>query len=179
MAPRDRGPEAGVHRPEGHDERPHPPGSYDVVVVGSGPGGLQTSYSLARLGVRHAVISRDPAPAGMFRRYPIFERLISWTKPDAPFERGTREYEWYDHNSLVADEEESRATVPEFMDRSFDVPSRGEMEAALVAASLPAGAVRPLAAPHALPAAGRRAGPGRLRLARRRRVDRAHRPARW
>ena len=25
-------------------ERPFPPGDYDVVVVGSGPGGLQTSY---------------------------------------------------------------------------------------------------------------------------------------
>jgi thioredoxin reductase len=115
------------------EERPHPPGTYDVVVVGSGPGGLQTSYCLSRLGLRHAVISRDPAPAGMFRRYPIFERLISWTKPEAPFERGTREYEWYDHNSLVADERENRAIVPEMMDRSFDVPSRQEMEAALVA----------------------------------------------
>jgi thioredoxin reductase len=114
-------------------ERPHPPGTYDVVVVGSGPGGLQTSYSLTRLGLRPAVISRDPAPAGMFRRYPIFDRLISWTKPEAPFERGTREYEWYDHNSLVAEERDGRALVPEFMDRSFDVPSRTEMEAALVA----------------------------------------------
>jgi thioredoxin reductase len=115
----------------GLEERPHPPGSYDVVVVGSGPGGLQTSYCLDRLGVRHALISRDSAPAGMFRHFPIFERLISWTKPDAPFERATREYEWYDHNSLLADEEENRAVVPELMDRSYDVPSRHEMQRAL------------------------------------------------
>jgi thioredoxin reductase len=115
------------------ESRPHPPGSYDVVVVGSGPGGLQTSYCLDRLGVRHAVISRDSVPAGMFRRYPIFERLISWTKPDAPFERDTREYEWYDHNSLLADEPENRAIVPELMDRSYDVPSRFEMQRALTA----------------------------------------------
>jgi thioredoxin reductase len=114
------------------DARPFPPGTYDVVVIGSGPGGLQTSHSLTRLGVEHAVLSADDAPGGMFRRFPIYERLISWTKPDAPFERGTREYEAYDHNSLVG-ENGARALVPEFMDRSYDVPSRAEMESALVA----------------------------------------------
>jgi thioredoxin reductase len=98
-----------------------------VVVIGSGPGGLQISYCLTQLGVRHAVLSRDEAPGGMFQRYPIYERLITWTKPDAPVEHGTREYEWYDHNSLVADEPELRALVPQFMARDLDLPSREEM----------------------------------------------------
>jgi thioredoxin reductase len=68
----------------------------------------------------------------MFRRFPIFERLISWTKPDAPAERGTRDYELYDHNSLVADEREAQACCAGLMDRTYDVPSRTEMEAALL-----------------------------------------------
>ena len=114
-------------------DRPFPPGDYDVVVVGSGPGGLQTSYCLRQLGVRHAVLSRDDRPGGMFQRFPIFQRLITWTKPDAPVERGSREYEWYDHNSLLADESEAKALVPGLMDRAFDLPSRAEMEAGLAA----------------------------------------------
>jgi thioredoxin reductase len=113
--------------------RPFPPGDYDIVVVGSGPGGLQTTYWLRRYGVHSATISADEAPGGMFRRFPIFERLISSSKPDAPCEPGTREYEWYDHNSLVAAEPDHQALVPRLMDRSFVVPMREEMEAGLAA----------------------------------------------
>jgi thioredoxin reductase len=106
-----------------------------VVVVGSGPGGLQTSYCLSRLGVRHALLSRDDRPGGMFRLYPIFERLLSWSEPDAVAERGTREYELYDQNSLLADEPAARACVAEVMlrgeSRDFIVPERWEMEEGL------------------------------------------------
>ncbi len=112
---------------------PFPPGEYPVVVVGSGPGALQVSYSLRRLGVDHAVVSADPSPGGMFRRWPFFQRLLSWTKPHAPAARGTRAYERYDWNSLLGDEPASRAIQPELMDGSSYFPSRPEMEANLAA----------------------------------------------
>ncbi len=77
-------------------ERPFPPGRYGLIVVGSGPGALQLTYSLDRLGVEHAVISDDPAPGGMFRRWPVFQRMLSWTKPYAGFEHSERAYERFD-----------------------------------------------------------------------------------
>ena len=77
------------------------------------------------------MISEDPAPGGMFRRWPHFQRLLSWTKPHAPAERGSRAYERYDWNSLLADEPEARALQPDLMDGTSYFPSRPEMEANL------------------------------------------------
>ena len=113
------------------DERPSPPGDYDVVVVGSGPGGLQVSYCLGRLGVRHAVLSADDGPGGMFRRFPLFERLISWTHSTADVPLTSREFEAHDQNSLVADEPELRALVPGLLAEGRRRPAREEMEASL------------------------------------------------
>jgi thioredoxin reductase len=114
-------------------ERSFPPGDYPVIVVGSGPGGLQASYFLSRLGVRHAVISADEGPGGMFRQFPFFQRLLSWTKPYAPVERHERWYEWYDWNSLLAEERENRSIMAELMDGTSSFPSRPEMEQNLTA----------------------------------------------
>lgn len=116
----------------GFDPRPFPPGEYGVVVVGSGPGALQVAYHLSRLGIDHAVISADPAPGGMFRQFPFFQRLLSWTKPHTAFAHDTREYERYDFNSLIAFEPSNRAVMPGLMDGSSEFPSRAEMEAGLV-----------------------------------------------
>ena len=113
--------------------RPFPPGEYPVVVVGSGPGAVQVSYFLTRSGIEHAVISADPAPGGMFRRWPFFQRLLSWTKPYAPADRQTRAFERWDWNSLLAHEPELRGLQLEFMDGTSDFPSRPAMEANIAA----------------------------------------------
>ncbi|HEX2754100.1 MAG TPA: NAD(P)-binding domain-containing protein [Candidatus Limnocylindrales bacterium] len=110
------------------DPRPFPPGDYPVVVVGSGAGAIQVSYSLRRRGVDHAVVSADPSPGGMFRRWPFFQRLLSWTKPFAPVERDSPAYERYDWNSLLGDAPGERAIMPDLMDGSSYFPSRPEME---------------------------------------------------
>ena len=112
-------------------QKPFPPGRYRLIIVGSGPGGLQLSYSLSRLGIDHAVLSDDPAPGGMFRRWPVFQRMLSWTKPHTGVERASRAYERYDWNSLLADEEADRAVMPALMDGTSYFPSRPEMQRGL------------------------------------------------
>jgi thioredoxin reductase len=109
-------------------DRPYPPGDYPVIVIGSGPGGLQTASRLRRHGIGHAVLSADAAPGGMFRRWPFFQRLLSWTKPYAPVERSDRAYERYDWNSLLGEEPASRTIMPDLMDGSSYFPSRPEMQ---------------------------------------------------
>jgi thioredoxin reductase len=112
---------------------PFPPGGYDVVVVGSGPGGLQTAYFLDRLGVECAVLSADDRPGGMFLKWPMFQHLISWTEIDTPVPQTSVEYERYDQNSLLAEDARLRALVADAMGRELVVPSRAQMEAGLVA----------------------------------------------
>lgn len=112
--------------------RPHPPGEYPIIIVGSGPGGLQMSYFLSALGLRHAVISADPAPGGMFRQFPLFQKLNSWSKPYAPVAPTSRHYAWYDWNSLLADDPAQHVLVTEHMDGSTYFPTRDQMEWALV-----------------------------------------------
>ena len=109
-------------------DRPYPPGEYPVIVIGSGPGGLQTASRLRHHGIRHAVLSADEAPGGMFRRWPFFQRLLSWTKPYAPVERTDRAYERYDWNSLLGEQPASQTLMPDLMDGSSYFPSRPEMQ---------------------------------------------------
>ena len=109
-------------------ERPFPPGDYPVVVVGSGPGAIQLSHELDRLAIGHATLSQDPVPGGMFRRLPIYQRLLSWTKPYSLGDPAGRAGEWYDWNSIVSDDQALRSIMPTLMDGSSSFPTRANME---------------------------------------------------
>jgi thioredoxin reductase len=67
----------------------------------------------------------------MFRRWPVFQRMLSWTKPFAGVEHRERAYERYDWNSLLADDAENRAVMPALMDGTSYFPSRPEMQRGL------------------------------------------------
>ena len=113
------------------ESKPFPPGAYPLLVVGSGPGGMQLAYTLTRLGVDHAVISADDAPGGMFRKWPVFQRMLSWTKPYTGFQPGSREFERHDWNSLAGDDPEHRGLMAGVMDGTSYFPSRPEMQRGL------------------------------------------------
>src|SRR4051794_20453985 len=69
-----------VAAPQSADDRPFPPGDYPLVVVGSGPGAIQLTYALSRLGVRHATISADDGPGGVVRRRAFLQRPPAWAE---------------------------------------------------------------------------------------------------
>jgi thioredoxin reductase len=67
----------------------------------------------------------------MFRRWPVFQRMLSWTKPYTGLDREARGYERYDWNSLLAEEPANRAVMAGVMDGTSYFPSRPEMERGL------------------------------------------------
>jgi len=92
---------------------------------------MQLAYSLHRLGVEHAALSADDAPGGMFRKWPLFQRMLSWTKPYTGFKPGSREFERHDWNSLAGDEPAHRGLMASVMDGTSYFPSRPEMQRGL------------------------------------------------
>ena len=102
---------------------PFPPGDYPVVVIGSGPGAIQVSYSLRHLGVAHAVdlgrsvAGRHVPPLAVPPAAPVVDEA-SCARSSA----GRRAYERYDWNSLLGEEPETRALQPGLMDGIVVLP---------------------------------------------------------
>jgi len=84
--------------------------SYECLVIGAGPAGLQAAYFLRKFGVTYALVEAAHGPGSFFETYPRGRRLISINKthfPDlgalSPEERAEFALR-HDWNSLLSDE---------------------------------------------------------------------------
>jgi len=75
----------------------------EIVVIGAGPGGLQCSYELKRLGLDHVVLEKDSAAGSSFVKFPIHRKLISINKLYNFFDEPDFNFR-HDWNSLDTEE---------------------------------------------------------------------------
>ncbi|XP_070561498.1 FAD-dependent oxidoreductase domain-containing protein 2-like [Ptychodera flava] len=76
-------------------------GTYQYVIVGAGPAGLQMGYFLKRAGRNYIILEASDAPGSFFRKNPVHRTLISINKRFNPFP----EFEYnmrHDWNSLLS-----------------------------------------------------------------------------
>jgi ABC-type nitrate/sulfonate/bicarbonate transport system ATPase subunit/thioredoxin reductase len=77
--------------------------SYDYVIIGAGPAGLQLSYFLKRAGIRHRVLDRASSAGAFFQTYPRHRKLISINKPNTGIDDAEVNLR-FDWNSLLSDD---------------------------------------------------------------------------
>jgi len=80
-----------------------PINAYDFIVIGAGPAGLQTAYTLNSLGFSYVVLDREEAAGSFFADYPRHRTLLSINKVFT----GTDDAEFnlrMDWNSLLSDD---------------------------------------------------------------------------
>ncbi|XP_070561497.1 FAD-dependent oxidoreductase domain-containing protein 2-like isoform X2 [Ptychodera flava] len=79
------------------------PGTYQYVIVGAGPAGLQMGYFLKRAGRKYVILEASDVPGSFFRTNPVHRTLISINKRFNPFPE--HEYNMrHDWNSLLSDD---------------------------------------------------------------------------
>lgn len=81
--------------------------SYDYVIIGAGPAGLQMGYHLKQSGLRYLILEGGDKPGAFFETFPRHRKLISINK----LYTGSTDPEFnmrHDWNSLLCDEEALR-----------------------------------------------------------------------
>lgn len=53
---------------------------HSVIIIGAGPGGLQTGYFLSKLNIDYLILEKDDSAGSFFKNYPITGKLISMNK---------------------------------------------------------------------------------------------------
>ena len=79
--------------------------AYDYVVIGAGPAGLQTAYSLQQAGLDYLVLEGGEGAGTFYTKFPRHRTLISSNKVYTGFDDPEKNMRW-DWNSLLTDSEE-------------------------------------------------------------------------
>ncbi|GAA4044630.1 NAD(P)-binding domain-containing protein [Nonomuraea soli] len=77
--------------------------TYDYLVIGAGPAGLQLGHHLHRAGRRHLILEAGPSPGTFFRTFPRHRTLISINKKHTGWEDPELRLRM-DWNSLLSDD---------------------------------------------------------------------------
>lgn len=76
---------------------------HTVVIVGSGPGGLQLAYFLSKAGVDYVILEKNSRAGSFYAKYPRRRDLISFNRVNTLFDdpRINLRFDW---NSLLTDD---------------------------------------------------------------------------
>jgi thioredoxin reductase len=90
--------------------------TFDFVIVGAGPAGLQLAYELERAGHEYTVLEAGDGAGTFFRTFPRHRTLISNNKIHTGFDDPEKNLRW-DWNSLLSDS--PAMLLREYSDRYF------------------------------------------------------------
>lgn len=76
---------------------------HKVIILGSGPAGIQSAYFLKKLGIDYIILERNEIPGSFFSRFPVSGNLISLNKVHTGTDDPNINLR-YDWNSLLNDE---------------------------------------------------------------------------
>lgn len=76
--------------------------TYDYLIIGAGPAGLQMGYFLEKCNLNYAILEASDVSGSFFQKYPRMNQLISFNKKHSIYNHPEIKLRW-DWNSLLTD----------------------------------------------------------------------------